>query len=143
MIRPMTQEDLDQIEALEQASFKEAWSRGAFENELSQNPYSHQIVLEEEGKIIGYAIYWIMFEQAQLASIAVDPAFRRKHYGQLLLDTAIDQAQKKGVELFSLEVRVGNTPAKTMYEKRGFVGLHTSKHYYSDGEDALVMGLGL
>ena len=100
-------------------------------------------VLEEDGQIIGYAIFWIMFEQAQLASIAIDPAFRQRHYGRQLLDTAIDQAKQAGCELFSLEVRVGNLPAKTMYEKRGFVGLHTSKHYYSDGEDALVMGLGL
>lgn len=143
MIRKMDWKDLDRIEQLEKDSFKEAWSRESFENELSQNPYSHQIVLEEDGQIIGYAIFWIMFEQAQLASIAIDPAFRQRHYGRQLLDTAIDQAKEAGCELFSLEVRVGNLPAKTMYEKRGFVGLHTSKHYYSDGEDALVMGLGL
>ena len=143
MIRPMTQADLDAICSLEAASFKEAWSRDSFEYELTKNPYSHAIVLEEDGQIIGYAIFWIMFEQAQLASIAIDPAFRRQHKGSLLLEEAIRQAMDAGCELFTLEVRVSNTPAKTLYENHGFTEIHRSKHYYSDGEDALVMGLGI
>lgn len=143
MIRPMNTADLDAICRLETASFKEAWSRDSFEYELGKNPYSHAIVLEEEGRIIGYAIFWILFEQAQLASIAVDSAFRRQHQGSLLLEEAIRQAMEAGCELFTLEVRVSNTPAKTLYENHGFTEIHRSKHYYSDGEDALVMGLGI
>lgn len=143
MIRQMTTADLDRICDLETISFKEAWTRDSFEYELNQNPFSHQIVLEEGGIILGYAIFWVMFEQAQLASIAVDPSYRKLGKGWQLLNQAIETAQEEGCELFTLEVRVGNTPAKSMYERRGFTPIHLSKNYYSDGEDALVMGLGI
>ncbi len=58
-------------------------------------------------------------------------------------EEALRQAMDAGCELFTLEVRVSNTPAKTLYENHGFTEIHRSKHYYSDGEDALVMGLGI
>lgn len=142
-IRAMTPDDLKRIVELENASFSAPWSRQSFEMELSGNPYSHPVVYEENGTILGYAIVWIMFEQASLASIAVDPAVRQKRIGWQLLEHVIGLAQTEGAELFSLEVRPSNQAARAMYEKRGFVPLHTSKNYYSDGEDAIVMGLGI
>lgn len=143
MIRPMTPADLDAVCRLETLSFSEPWSKESFAFELNGNPYSHPVVLEEEGRLAGYAVIWLLFEQAQLASIAVDPQKRGRHLGWKLLNYALKKAKAEGCEVFTLEVRPGNTPARAMYEKRGFTPLHVSKHYYADGEDAIVMGLGL
>ena len=142
-VHPMTQADLPRIAELEQLCFEDAWPEESFAFELEENPFSHPLVFEEEGKIIGYAILWIMFEQAQRANIGIDPACRKNGYGQTLLQACIDQAKEAGCETFSLEVRESNTPARNLYEKAGFVFLHRAKGYYANGEDALVMAIGL
>lgn len=143
MIRPMESSDLDRVSELEQICFHDAWSREDLRRELEENPYAKGIVLEEDGKVIGYAYYWIVFEISQLSNIAVDPAFRSRGFGRRLLEQALKNSQAEGCENMTLEVRVGNEAAKKLYESMGFVGLHVSKKYYTDGEDALVMGIGI
>lgn len=143
MIRNMESADLDRIMELEQLCFSDPWTKESFEFELSGNPYSNCIVLEEEGRVIGFAIFWITFETAQLINIAVDPARRHEHLGQTLLEYVIEACMAQACEVLSLDVRVSNTPAKGLYEKKGFVPLHVSKGYYADGEDAIVMGMGI
>ena len=50
------------------------------------------------------------------------------------------EAEKEGVEAFTLEVRVSNTPAIKLYEKLGFVNQGIRKNFYQNPvEDAIVM----
>lgn len=143
MIRPMQASDLQTVYELEVRGFSDPWPFSSFEYELNENPFSKAFVLEENGKTIGYAIVWIMFEQAQLVSITVDPDARKKGHGQALMEQVLKTAKEEGSEWISLEVRVSNKAARHLYEKNGFSAIHTTRHYYSDGEDALVMGKGI
>ncbi len=139
----MIAEDLDRVCELENACFTSAWSRESIEFELTQNAFCRPFVLEEDGRIEGFAFLWVMFEQAQLADIGIDPDARRKGYGHQMMDALIAQAREEECEILTLEVRPSNTAAKTLYERHGFTPLRRVKSYYSDGEDAEVMGLGL
>lgn len=139
IIRPMETADLEAVTLIEQQSFDDCWSEESFEFEIVGNEFSHPMVLEQEGKIIGFVVYWVMFEQAQIANIAIAPAFRDQGFGHVLMDHALEAAKKLGAETFTLEVRPSNRKAKHLYETHGFTFLHRSKGYYSDGEDALVM----
>lgn len=144
LIRPMTIEDLPIITALEKESFpQEAWSEDEFVFEIEKHPYSHPYVIEIDGVIAGYIVYWIIFEQAQVASIAIDPTFRRQGLGKILLERAINHAKEKGAQTFTLEVRPSNLNARALYYTLGFQSLHRVKHYYENGEDALVLGIDL
>ncbi len=139
MIRKVTENDLDEILQIEQELFRGPWKREDFLYELDGNPYAVFAVLEEDGEIAGYADWWIMFEQAQLANIAVRKKYQKKGFGRLLLDEALRSAESHGCENMTLEVRVSNEAAIRLYENSGFIIANKRKNYYEDGEDAWLM----
>lgn len=142
--REMREEDIDQILIVEQESFTLPWSREAFYNELHHNQYAVYIVLEEEGKIIGYGGVWIVLDEAHITNIAVLPEYRGKKLGEALLKKVLDMAKEKGAETATLEVRVSNTPARSLYRKMGFQEGGIRKKYYTDNqEDGIVMWVKL
>lgn len=144
MIRPMRLEDLEQVEAIEQQCFSDPWTLDSLRYELEGNPFSTPYVLldDQEQTIIGYAHLWITFEQAQLANIAIVPQYRQQHKGSLLLQHLIEVARAQECETMTLEVRASNQSAIALYEKYGFSPINVIKRYYSDGEDAILMGIG-
>lgn len=144
MIRPMRLEDLEQVEAMEQQCFSDPWTLDSLRYELEGNPFSTPYVLldDQQQTIIGYAHLWITFEQAQLANIAIAPQYRKQHKGSLLLQHLIEVARAQECETMTLEVRASNQSAIALYEKFGFSPINVIKRYYSDGEDAILMGIG-
>lgn len=144
MIRPMRLEDLEQVEAIEQQCFSDPWTLDSLRYELEGNPFSTPYVILDDQKqtIIGYAHLWITFEQAQLANIAIAPQYRKQHKGSLLLQHLIEIARAQECETMTLEVRTSNQSAIALYEKFGFSPINVIKRYYSDGEDAILMGIG-
>ena len=93
--------------------------------------------------IAGYIDWWILYDKAQLANIAVDPAYRGRGYAKTMLEACIKDAEEKGCETLSLEARVSNTPALSLYRSYGFIDAAVRKRYYEDGEDAILMVLPL
>ncbi len=138
-LRPMEQNDLKAVVNIEQLSFSECWSEENFEFEIVGNEFSYPMVLEKNEEIIGFIVYWVMFEQAQIANIAISPAFRGQGLSHLLMEHALKAAKELGAETFTLEVRPSNQRAQDLYASHDFHFLHRVKGYYSDGEDALLM----
>ena len=71
--------------------------------------------------------------------MAVAPSHRRQGLGKKLLQALEDYAKENQAERTLLEVREGNTPARTLYEAWGFKAFGVRKNYYEDGENAVVM----
>lgn len=138
-IRPMKFEDIDRVDEINKLSFSNPWNRESFERELSSNRIAHYFVAEYENQIIGFVGFWIIFQEAQITTIAVHPNFRGKKVGEKLLDFVIDYCTKNSVKNIILEVRISNTIAQNLYYKKGFKKIGVRKWYYKDGEDALVM----
>ncbi|MFZ3591627.1 ribosomal protein S18-alanine N-acetyltransferase [Bacillus sp. DJP31] len=142
--RLMTSADIDQIMVIELASFAVPWSREAFYNEMVNNPYATYVVMQERDQIIGYCGLWVVLEDAHVTNIAVLPAYRGRKLGEGLLNQSMELAKALGAERLSLEVRVSNTVAQSLYRKIGFENGGIRKNYYSDnGEDALVMWVNI
>lgn len=139
----MTKEDLSRVLEMEQACFKEPWNQKDCLYELEENPFSHGWILKKEDAVVGYAFLWETFEIAQLARIGIDPLYRNRGYGQILLENLIVRAKHAECEFMSLEVRESNKPALRLYEKNGFITVNVSQGYYPDGENAVVMTLAL
>ena len=94
----------------------------------------------DAGAILGFAGMWLMFDEAHITTIGVSRAMRGRGIGELMLVHLIDQAQEMGAKRLTLEVRVSNTVAQTLYRKYSFREEGVRKRYYSDdGEDALIM----
>jgi [ribosomal protein S18]-alanine N-acetyltransferase len=91
-------------------------------------------------RLAGFAGMWIMYDEAHITTIGVDPDFRGQGLGELLLVAMIDEALRRGATWITLEVRVSNDLAQRLYRKYGFIVQGTRRHYYSDnGEDAYIM----
>ncbi len=140
-IELLTEDVLDEILALEQLCFPDdPWGRLSFENELS-NPLSVFLVAKDidSNKVIGYGGVWLMYDAGNITNIAIHPQYRREGIGSKLLDLLTDICMERGMETITLEVRVSNLPAKTLYETNGFLVCGVRKKYYHGKEDAFIM----
>ena len=90
--------------------------------------------------IVGYVAVRHMYDEAHVTSIAVRKSFRGIGMGELLLMSAVSNAMKKNYKTTTLEVRVSNRIAQSLYKKYGFNEVGIRKRYYSDNdEDAYIM----
>lgn len=138
--RRMTLYDVDRVLDVEKRCFSAPWSRQAFVTELVQNQFAHYLVAEYEGRIIGYSGVWLIIDEGHITNIAVDPDFRGLKLGEILLRTMATHCLANGGQRMTLEVRVSNTVAQTLYTKLGFSEAGTRKGYYTDNnEDAIIM----
>lgn len=140
-IKRMEKSDIDGVINIESMAYgKHHWSKDSFLTELSNELASYFSVFNENNELIAYAGCWKILEEAHITNIAVSTEYRRKHVGEVLLKTIIDECYSNMIKYITLEVRVGNKPAIALYEKFGFKSLGTRKGYYQDNnEDALIM----
>ena len=82
---------------------------------------------------------------AYLLGIAVEPTWRRRGLGRLLLDNTVDEARRRtrrwAIEDLRLEVAAGNPAARQLFENAGFAALDSepAESMYSTGDRALTM----
>ena len=96
----------------------------------------------EESRIIAFGGFWIMAGEAHIIGLAVKKEFRRQGLGRLMLRELVGEAAKRDSFCMTLEVRVGNYEAQSLYSSCGFVEAGIRRAYYTDNrEDALIMTL--
>ena len=74
-----------------------------------------------------------------ITNIAVLPEMRQRGVGKALLEKLIEYAVNKKLVFLTLEVRVSNKAAISLYEKCGFKEIGRRKNYYEGREDALLL----
>jgi len=142
-LREMCPSDIDQIMAIERASFSCPWSARFFLEEIGVS-YSKSLLAEVGGRVVGYLVYWQLPIGVDIHNLAVHPEFRRQGIGRYLLATMIRSASDRGSKNVTLEVRKSNTLAQKLYFSLDFTVKGVRRGYYSDdGEDAVVMALDL
>lgn len=139
--RPAVPADLPQVMEIERASFPTSWSEDSVAAELdSDDPSRMPWVTEVDGRVVAFALVWVVADELHLVSFAVDPAFRRQHIGQRLLDAVLASPQAQRASIMTLEVRATNAAALSLYHRNGFVDIALRPRYYPDtDEDAVVM----
>ncbi len=140
-IKPMEKSDVDSVVLIEEKAYgQHHWSKDSFMSELSNELAKYFSAFNESGELIGYAGCWQILEEAHITTIAVLPQYRRKSLGEALFVTLLEQCYRDMIKYITLEVRVSNTAAISLYEKYGFKSLGVRKGYYQDNnEDALIM----
>lgn len=143
-IRKMTVEDVDAVHEVDKKCFTAPWTKKIFEKEVSSNSFAHYFVVEHEETIIGYLGMWIVIDDAQITNIAILPDYRGHGIGENVFGYGMAYAQKTGATRLSLEVRVTNEVAQSLYKKFGLKKGGVRKGYYPDNcEDAYVMWVNL
>jgi [ribosomal protein S18]-alanine N-acetyltransferase len=142
-IRPMTASDIAAVMRIERASFATVWPSDAFYNELSTNKLAHYFVGTFDGQVVAYGGIWVILEDSHVTTLAVDPQYRGRRFGEVLLLALIDEAIERGAAWMTLEVRESNAVAQRLYRKYGFTTVTMRTGYYSDdNESALIMWAG-
>jgi ribosomal-protein-alanine N-acetyltransferase len=81
----------------------------------------------------------ITADEAEILTLAVAPAARRRGVGAALVDRAMQRAAAAGAGAMFLEVASGNQAARALYERAGFIRVGRRARYYPNGGDALVL----
>lgn len=142
VLSPMQEDDLDEVMALEQASFPEPWTRKMFLGELRGNAFAVNVIARarDAGTVLGYILFWVVFEELHLMNLAVRPEARRRGLGTDLVRHALSVGATGGVRTALLEVRASNVAAIALYEGLGFARTCVRKGYYDrPREDAVMM----
>jgi ribosomal-protein-alanine N-acetyltransferase len=139
-VRPLGVSMLDQVVAIERASFSDPWSREMFRSEITMLDGSYARVVELDGRVAGYLLAILVLDEAHLGNLAVHPDHRRKGIAQRLLDDLLQTALRTGVKRVTLEVRSSNREARNFYYRNAFIDVAIRKNYYRHPvEDAIVM----
>lgn len=141
VLREIRERDLNEVLAIERASFSSPWSREFFVEEL-QASCAKSVLCEARSIVVGYCLYWELAHDLDIHNIAVHPDYRRNGVGRAMLTHIIEAARRVGAQNVTLEVRKSNEAAQALYRSLGFEVCGLRRGYYSnDGEDAWVMVL--
>jgi [ribosomal protein S18]-alanine N-acetyltransferase len=136
----MRRRHLRRILAIEGRVYPRPWSASLFLSELAQRSSRSYLVARKHGVVVGYAGMMFAGREAHVTNIAVDPDWHHRKIGTHLLLALVTEALARGSTQISLEVRVTNTAAQSMYDKFGFEVTSLRKGYYIEtNEDAYVM----
>lgn len=143
-LRPMREDDLDAVLAIELRAYAFPWTVGIFRDCLRAD-YPSWVLLRDDA-VVGYFLMSVAAREAHVLNICVDPELQGHGLGRRLLRALLHLARARQVERVFLEVRPSNAGAIALYHDEGFNEIGRRPRYYpaADGrEDALVMAIEL
>jgi [ribosomal protein S18]-alanine N-acetyltransferase len=144
-LRPASIDDLPQLVEIERRVHVAPWNEENFKGEMAK-PYSQVLLItddETDTKVIGYIVFWLMFDECQILNVVVDLPYRGLGFAKQMVQKAVAQAAKKNLKRVILDVRRGNLAAIQLYQRLGFTVTRVQKKFYTNGEDAYLMTLDL
>jgi len=140
-IRPASSADVKDLCLIDDVSFPddEKWSEASFAGSIdSENETVLAAADPQSGKVIGYAAFSYIFDEANLNKIAVLPEYRSSGTGKMLLDE-MERVLPAEVTVCNLEVRE-HSRAVDFYLRSGYEKVGKRKRFYRDpDEDAVLM----
>ena len=138
--RPMTEVDLNIVEAIEKEASMHPWDRSHFVSSLASGYQG--IIAEEEGRVVGYAMLMHVLDESHLLILTVDRPEQNKGYGKAIMTHLLTTLKAQQCSILLLEVRESNESAFGLYLNMGFSEIGHRPNYYADtSEAAIVMAL--
>ena len=140
-IIPMQQVHIAAVADIEQACFAAPWSAAALAEALV-NPHAVFLVAVEGETVLGYVGMHHLVDEGFITNVAVAPDARRRGVARALLAALAAYGTAHRLYRITLEVRVGNLPARTLYEREGYTldGVRPG-FYRAPAEDAAIYSL--
>jgi ribosomal-protein-alanine N-acetyltransferase len=134
-------DEIDEVVAIERASFTNPWTRDMHLAELENRGVSFCYVARApDGRMAGFCSFWRVLDELHINNLAVAPEFRRAGVATALLERVLREGSKLGVRRTSLEVRRSNEIARSLYAQFGFTVAGVRRAYYTQPvEDAIVL----
>jgi len=144
LIRPMVENDVLDVVAVERASYQFPWSEGIFRDCLRVGYVCRVVSVADQ--VIGYGVMSIGAGEAHILNLCVSEVFRCRGTGSRLLGYLIERGTAAGMNEAFLEVRPSNAAALRLYLSHGFEQVGMRRGYYQalgGREDAAVLRLNL
>lgn len=138
VIRTASRSDLPALVNLEKLCNPVPWSTQQLEATLNL-PEPIWVMENAQHSIVAMLVWQTLVDEAEIHLLNTHPHYRRRGYASKLLNHLGIIAQQQNMQRLLLEVRAGNTNAQQLYRQHGFTECAIRKHYYSDGEDAVLM----
>ena len=140
VVVPMRRRHLRAVLRIEATVCPRPWTLALFLSELAAGPDRHYLVARAGGAVVGYAGMITGADEGHVTTLAVDPAWHRRKVASRLLLALVQWGIDQGCTGLTLEVRMGNVAAQTLYRRFGFVPAGVRRGYYTETkEDALIM----
>jgi len=138
---------IDDVIAIEEASFTNPWTRQMYLAELERPGLSFcYLARNPDHQVVGFCSFWRVVDELHINNLAVIPEQRRAGIATTLLRYVLAEGARLGAVRATLEVRKSNEPARLLYERMGFSVAGVRRAYYTKPvEDAIVLwreGLG-
>ncbi|MFT4934868.1 MAG: ribosomal-protein-alanine N-acetyltransferase [Pseudoalteromonas distincta] len=143
-LNPAGPEAAQTLAALHAQAFDKPWSAQDIAA-LIGGAGAYAVMAQDEAPL-GMVMSRILFEEAEILTLAVAPEARRRGVGSALVAAAAALARQGGALSLMLEVGEDNPGAIALYEASGFVQVGLRRNYYDRGGrqiDALLMRLDL
>ena len=146
-LRPAEVSDCDMLSEIHGRTFKRGWSDAEFESLLVQ-PGVHALLAHYRNRAgrhvpVGFILYRLAVDEAEILSVAVIPECRRRGIGRQLLEEALRHVYREGARDIHLEVEDSNLAAIALYRGVEFRESGRRTGYYTQGHEtpgsALVM----
>lgn len=143
VIRRARPEDVPAIAALEAEVFPDPWPSHLYLQEVGQ-PLRYQRVVDNQlGQVAAYLFATWQVDELHVLKVATHPLYQGRGLASLLMEECRREAYRCRARGVILEVRPANRRAIALYQHLGYRAIARRRHYYSDGEDAVVMFLAL
>ncbi len=142
-LRPANERDLGWIESLERECFSLPWTREQLEHQINGR-CSLLLVACCGGEPAGYMGLDFVLDEGYVTNVCTAPAFRRRGVASALIDGVTARGRELGLSFITLEARVSNAAARSLYAGKGFIEAGIRPGYYErPKEDAVIMTLYL
>ena len=142
VVRALRVEHAEDCAALHATGFAHPWSTSEFGQLLTSPTSLGSAALDPvKGALRGFALSRIVADEAEILTIAVNPASRRHGVGKDLLRAHLAEVARAGAATIFLEVDADNVAALALYARFGFVKVGERAGYYRrpDGKAAKAL----
>ncbi len=131
VIRPLRPDKAADCARLHAADFAHPWSAQEIAALIARSTTLAAAALDPaRGELRGFVLSRLAADEAEILTIAVEPALRGRGVGSALLSESLRQARNAGAKSMFLEVDENNTPALALYARFGFVKVGERVGYY-------------
>ncbi len=141
-VRWMVRRDMEEVLAIEQASFEDPWTEDDFLRALRQRSVIGMVPVVEPAcdPVVGHMIYSLEKTHLELLNFAVAPAYRRRGAGAAMVNKLKSKLSSHRRAKMGLDCRESNIGALLFFKSQGFIASQVLRGYYDDtGEDAIRM----
>jgi [ribosomal protein S18]-alanine N-acetyltransferase len=135
-LEPIGAEAADALAAVHALAFDHGWSATDIADILN-SPGAFALAVRQDGAPHAFILCRAIAGEAEILTLAIHPALRRRGLGRALLTAAIGAAQAAAAEAMFLEVAADNAAAIGLYAGAGFIRVGARPEYYRRAEGAI------